>query len=344
MESGCVSPTWKPVVSETSSPSQRASLSCILAPVVLSFLNPSEFFPPVSSSLPCSFIRVLPHLTSQIISPIPESSFSSPSPERFSYFWCPLLTSTLEPDSPLSTLVTMVPLHRGVFGHLHISPASVVSGRCSQLSSFLHTPPPQLCGSKLLLRVCLPLLIHIPRRGTELDMSQSCYKKNPQRCGGERHSEIIQFYRGNKVRLNTQVAGSRRILIFFYVFYAFPQILPSFLVLLVWVVFNLSLSLVPRFPPASRKSPLGHCIDNIRQIDLKRNRPSSCGCYPTLPLSPSLTARPTMWHYILPPLSAYFFFQNYLSHASAHFTCLKFIFPAKTLIPREQKLCWLSSW
>lgn len=162
MESGCVSPTWKLVVSETSSPSsQRASLCPINLPQwsCLPPIPPNSSLP-FSISLPCFFIRILPYLTPQIISPIPESSFSPPSPERCSYFWCPLLTSALEPDSPLSTLISTVPLHWGVFGHLHLSLADAVN-----CVLFFKALPPQLCGSKLLLRLCFPLLIYIRTHG-----------------------------------------------------------------------------------------------------------------------------------------------------------------------------------
>lgn len=198
MEAGCVSPTWKLVVSETSPPSQRASLCPTYLPrwsCLSSIL--------LNSSLLCFRLPpMLLYLTSQIISTIPESSFSPPSPERFSYFWCPLLTSTLEPDTPLSTLViTVVPLHWGLFW-----PPASISGRCSQLSSFLHTPPPQLCGSKPLLRLCFPLLIHIRRWGLR-PTGHSLVIRRILRDAVDGHSEIIQFYRGNKVRLKTQVAG-----------------------------------------------------------------------------------------------------------------------------------------
>lgn len=86
------------------------------------------------------------------------------------------------------------------------------------------------------------------------------------------------------------------------------------------------LSLMPQFSPASRKLPLGHCIDNVKQNRSKEEmtflpwlllHPNSiplfdCPTYDVTLCSPS------------PPLSAYFFFKI-ICPKPVHFTCLQFI-------------------
>lgn len=187
--------------------------------------------------------------------------------------------------------------------------------------------------------------------GPSPPIPQACKKKNPQRCGGgilmESTFRNFQFYRDKHEVKNPSrwsVPGQegatwtrvKEFSFFFCILYVFPEVLSclpcSAQSDLVSVLTALALGLSFQLLSGTSSWLLHWNHKTNRSKEELTFFPMATPRSSFLPLSPSPTVLSVMW--LLSPFSlSCLFLQNYLLLASAHFTCLELIFPAKMLIP-----------